>query len=216
MASCVLGLLIDIGLSWLTRNVRPFREALDRREFFVGSWLQYNVRDVFGASSQQVSGFAIFVVSYDARTDTHSLAGRAYRGQDGGLEARWNSEPGFLFSPDYRKLTYVFQGTVADSQSGADPSRRGIVEVRFNNNHVSGEGTVHHVATKTMRLFDLHKITDSWLASGGHRIFAADLDSAALRDKFAAENAESLTRGSAGTEGPADPTGRGQRRSIRG
>ncbi|RZU50344.1 hypothetical protein EV385_2113 [Krasilnikovia cinnamomea] len=186
--------LVEWLMIWTPKHSALARRLLDPRSVVVGVWLQ-DVKLAWGLQGRPQASpnrFAIFTVSYDSTHD-YLVEGRAYdeRGQE---YARWHSIESPMFSRNGRSMTYLFEGTVLDSDvSLTERHRVGLTRLALESSTDCGEGSVEHVAMNAHVEFDLFRITPTWLATRGLAAFSVEaIGHLATRSKFAEAYARTL------------------------
>jgi hypothetical protein len=160
-----------------------------------GVWVQ-DIRAVHGnqgVTGEENNRFGIFSVEY-RQPDGYSVNGTAYD-PTGAESARWRSVETPTFAEDGRSMTYLFEGTkTGEAPHATNPERKGLTKVTLTSDD-AGTGRVEHVATNRILLFNLHRVTTSWLAKRGLGMTEPDdLRDPGSRDEFAPRFAATLSQ----------------------
>jgi hypothetical protein len=149
--------LVEWLLIWAPKHSTVARKLLDRRSNMIGVWLQTVDKVIHGKADNR---FSIFWISSDS--DIYKVDGFAYDSR--GVEAAsWHSVGSPDFAPDFRSMTYRWEGTIEDHESKDDPGRIGVASFNLDG-HTS---RVEHVGMRLNLVVRFQPVTTEWLKAKG-------------------------------------------------
>lgn len=175
--------LVEWLLIWAPKHSVIARRLLDRRSDMIGVWLQEVDNVIHGKTGNR---FSIFWITSDS--DIYKVNGFAYD-STGAEEAAWHSVGSPDFAPNFRSMTYRWEGTVLDRESKNDPGRTGVAGFNLDDQ----TSRVEHVGMRLNLAVRFKPLTTEWLKEKGFDHYQPDdlKSNPTLRDRVALAYARS-------------------------